>query len=406
MSNYLPLKITDDDEDNKDFIFDHRYNSAAGAASKPVSGPIHYPDATLKIYPLKADGEKLGSFVEQYFVALDADFDFKAVGQHVYLVVKTVDNELGAMWSESDKLDWWAEQSVQICIPVRWSPKHDARSGAPLALISVYSFSSSNRAAIADREVNGKPTTEAWISGVSLDALANSEASLSHCMSMKTEVFRSFDDGESAIEAPLIEIFPAPNPAKPAPNPAKEDVAVSDQPKKSDVKSYGSLPPEELPPKELTFLTLKQYRDAGDPAVACYQALIMHSYSINKFHNKFHSQLEEEKPVPVQIDIHHYPSHPIVETLGLVCQGVKSLPGADVVYQCAADTHFLLRVSLEEQLGEVIALASQQQNGFIVKENLKFKNEIFKPDEPAIQDSSQNCFSSYKALYEFLADHS
>jgi hypothetical protein len=400
MSN--SLNITDD-ENNKDFIFDYMYNSAAGAASKPVTGPIHYPDATLKIYPLRASREKLENFVKDYFDGLENNFTFRLAGSHVYLVVKSVNDEYGAMWSESDQLDWWAEQSVQICVPVRWSPKHIAPSegdgGSPLALISVYSFSSSNRASIADREVNGKPTTEAWISGVSLDALASAEASLSHCMSMKTEVFRSFDDGVSAIQAPLIEILPTPNPAENREShpSSPEAVAVADQSKKSDVKTYGSLPP-----RELTFLTLKQYRDAGDPATACYQALIKHSYSINKFH----PQREEKNPVPVQINIHHYPSHPIVESLGLVYKEVKTLRGSDVVYQFNSHTHFHLRVYLEEQLGEVIALASQQQKDFIVKENLKLKNELFKPDEPAIQDSSQNCFSSYKALYEFLANHS
>jgi hypothetical protein len=401
MSN--SLKITDD-ENNKDFIFDHMYNSAAGAASKPVTGPIHYPDATLKIYPLRASREKLENFVKDYFDGLENNFTFELAGSHVYLVVKSVNDEYGAMWSESDQLDWWAEQSVQICVPVRWSPKHVAPSesdgGAPLALISVYSFSSSNRASIADREVNGKPTTEAWISGVSLDALANAEASLSHYMSMKTEVFRSFDDGESAIEALLIEIFPAPNPAK-------ENVAVADQSKKSDAKSYSSPPPkesplEEFPPKGLTFLTLKQYRDAGDPAIACYQALIMHSYSINKFH----PQREEKNPIPVQTNIHHYPSHPIVETLGLVCQGVKSLPRADVVYQCAADTHFLLRVSLEEKLGEVVAQARVKQEGFDVDK--EWLDELFKAGkssagEPSAQIVPGEPCQAYQALFDFLA---
>lgn len=387
MSNSLPLKIADEQEKNKEFIYNHTYNYATGAASTPVSGPIHYPDATLEIYPLKADVVRLRSFTDEYFGGLGKNFDFRVVGRHVYLVVTRVNDELGAMWSESDKLDWWAEQSVQVCVPVSWSPKHVGRSegdgGAPVALISVYSFSSSNRASIADREVNGKPTTEAWISGMSLDALADSEASLSHYMSMKTEVFRSFDDGESAVQAALIEILPGPKIA------AKQ----SDQSTKKD-KSI-SVPPAEIP-----FLTLKQYRAAEDPTVASYQALILHSYEISKFH----SQPEVEDDCSLQIHIHHYPSHPIVESLGLVYQGVKSLPGADVVYQCAAETHFHLRVSLKEKLGKVVALALENQEGFDVDQGLK--EEVFKASKSSAeipQGSSPNSYPVYQSLFEFLA---
>lgn len=406
MSNSLPLTITEADEANKEFIFNHMYNSAAGAASKPVTGPIHYPDATLKIYPIMADREKLKSFIAQYFNELDSSFDFRVAGRHVYLVVKTVNDRYGTMWSESDQLDWWAEQSVQICVPVRWSPKDPTESAgdsaAPLALVSVYSFSSSNRASIADREVNGRPTTEARITGVPLKTLSESEQLIIHYMTVSTEVFRSFDDGEQAVTAQLIEILPTPNSAKNPESdlssskeiPDQEVSSAANQTNTGVVNSYGS------PPRELTFLTLKQYRDAGDPAMACYQALIMHSFDINKFH----PQQQEEDPVSLQINIHHYPSHPIVESLGLIYKSVKSSQDSDVVYQFYSHTHFHLRVSLEEQLGKVIALASQDQAGFIVKDNLR--KEIFKARQPARQNSKGDCFSSYQALYEFLANHS
>jgi len=403
MSNSLPLQSKSDGAD-KDFIFNHMYNSAAGAASKPISGPIHYPDATLKVYPLEARREKLKSFVEQYFADLDQHFDFKVAGSYVYLVVKCVNDEYGVMWSESDRLDWWAEQSVQICVPVWWSPKNCTESavGDPtsLALISVYSFSSSNRASIADREVNGKPTTEAWMTGLSLETLAESERSLSHYMSMSTEVFRSFDDGEPAVTAQLLEILPNPSSAEhrgPDHLAAKEtpDQEVSsggDSIKKMGVNTTS-------PPKELTFLTLKQYRAAEDPSLACYQALIMHSYAINKFHPQ-----QEEDPVALQINIHHYPSHPIVESLGLIHKDVKNSFSGDVVYQFHLHTHFHLRVSLEEQLGKVIALASRDQEGFIVNED--FKKDFSKPGKHASRSSKKDCPPAYQALYEFLANHS
>ncbi len=138
------------------------YNTALGAATLPITGPMRFPDLTAQVYPLLADADVLRRFVDWSWNRLFADgkLSLELAGAYVYLIVSTVGDAHGRMWSGTDNIGQWAEREVSFAIPVRW--KLDGEL-VGLAMIEPLAFADKPRAVITYREVNGRNAYQADI---------------------------------------------------------------------------------------------------------------------------------------------------------------------------------------------------------------------------------------------------
>jgi len=109
---------------------------------------------------------------------------------------------------------------------------------------------------------------------------------------MKTNVFSVLDAGMDSTRQTLIEIMPPPAPS-----------AWSTPPPDGDPKLYGG-------PFKLAMVTLKQFPDARDPYLACYQALVMEPWTM------FWAPPQPLGP-GTQLRFYRYPSFPLAKILGL-----------------------------------------------------------------------------------------
>lgn len=389
--NLLDPHRRQDKDENFDFNF--AYNTSIGSATQPVVGPFHMPDVTLQIFPLLADNGKLTELVDQYFMQSNASphesqegtledskdkskspqLTFKPAGNYVYMIVQVTGDEYGTMWSANNNIGWWNNKSVLFCVPVK-----RYRNGCfdGLAMITPYGFADSGRATATDREVNGRHTLNADI-----DSPANSwlkESGPIHSrelLNLKTEVFEAVGYGEPATRESLLKLDTADllsdddtlgwtklvedwapvllsELKRKVQIKADIDSAATAKGQPVDMDLLSSLALQVLVNDiPIHWLTLKQYRDAEDPKYACYQALVQTQRTINKIYDL------REIHEPVHVYLQRFPSLPIAEVLGLKLKSVMSQGGE--VWQIVQPIRpFWMRVSLREDLGEVIAIPS------------------------------------------------
>jgi hypothetical protein len=346
------------------------YNTALGAATQPVAGPFDFPDVTLQVYPLLADRVQLDAFVERYLnqPLRDAGVDFETMGSYAYLLVNSIGDQVGTMWSSANNIGWWAEREVSFCVPVRWY-RTDAASGQreliSTGLVAPFVYASSGRAVITDREVNGRPSVKATIESpqdVWLDA--SGPVNPRQYLRLATEVFPALGLGQQAEERTLLRIDGA--------DVLRYDDSVGwrlvgerwgqqlvgelvrkhrlHEDQAAEVAAARALALELLAlGAPINSLVLKQYRAGDDVGKACYQALVRTQRSIQRIYDL--REIEER----VHVRLHRYPGHPIAQTLGLQVKSVDSA-GGEVVQNLQPLHPFWMRISVREELGEVVAV--------------------------------------------------
>ncbi|MGB5835175.1 MAG: hypothetical protein WBG92_24755, partial [Thiohalocapsa sp.] len=290
---------------------------------------------------------------------------FELAGSYVYLLVNLFGEQLGGMWSETNNIGWWADKEVSFCVPVKWF--HDDEL-VGLAVVSPFVFASSGRAAITDREVNGRPTVRASIESPPDRWLSESgPVAERKLLRVGTEVFPAMHLGQEAKQRTLIEIDGLDC------LPANDDVGWRlmaerwgatlgrDLKRKSHIKREQAdeirdakalarrILAQEGP---INWITLKQYRDAAEVDKACYQAMVHTTRSIKAVYDL--REIEER----IHVRLHKYPGQPIAETLGLEMKHIDSRAGA--VAQTLQPMHpFWMRASVEEALGSVLCWRDQ-----------------------------------------------
>jgi hypothetical protein len=346
------------------------YNTALGAATQPVAGPFDFPDVTLQVYPLLADRVQLDAFVERYLnqPLREAGVDFETMGSYAYLLVNSIGDQVGTMWSSANNVGWWADREVSFCVPVRWY-RTDAASGQreliSTGLVAPFVYASSGRAVITDREVNGRPSVKATIESpqdVWLDA--SGPVNPRQYLRLATEVFPALGLGQKAEERTLLRIDGA--------DVLRYDDSVGwrllgerwgqqlvgelvrkhrlHEDQAAEVAAARALALELLAHgAPINSLVLKQYRAGDDVGKACYQALVRTQRSIQRIYDL--REIEER----VHVRLHRYPGHPIVQTLGLQVKSVDSADG-EVVQNLQPLHPFWMRISVREELGEVVAV--------------------------------------------------
>jgi hypothetical protein len=334
------------------------YNTALGAATLPITGPLHFPDLTVQVYPLRADPQILAPFVRWCWTRLfeggDAPpkLELELVGAYVYLMVETVGDAYGRMWSGTENIGQWKEREVAFAIPVRW--KLDGE-WVGLAMIEPLVFTDKPRAVATDREVIGRNAFMALIeSPPDVWAAPGGPQAPRNLLRVSTESFVELGYGLDSKSQTLIEID-----ARAHGGPMTrgferhlgEDLASKAQAKRAHggaVEAVQALALEILARgAPLNRLSLKQYRDAADFDRACYQAVVHSQRRIERIHG-----IGEIAPAP-RIALHRLANYPIVEMLGLRVKHTWS--GTSVVDELEPVRPFWLRASVSEDLGRVVA---------------------------------------------------
>jgi hypothetical protein len=423
----LPLNRKVSLAQDPDFGFNFSYNTSLGSAAQPVEGPFHMPDVTLQVYPLEADGEKIRTLVENYFPSSLADLDFKPAGRHVYLVVQVVGDEHGKMWSATRNVEWWNQRSVQFCVPVKCFRK---KRFTGFALVSPYIFADSGRATMSDREVNGRPTLEASIDSPP-DVWLNESGPVRprKYLSLKTEAFEGFGQGDHVSEQTLIEIasadaldgsleanVPIPSLETETGEANADTVArnslleqktggnpgtASQQEDRTDRPDLLKMLADTFP---IHWYTLKQYRDSDDSRKACYQALVDSKRTIKKAYDL---RLITER---VHIAVHRFPSLPIVDVLGLQVEHADSRQDRQVIQILSPVNPFWMRISMDEELGQVVGQWSEGGNQWDCIDKEGAEENGHNPSEPASSDEGermlgwlQRCLKDLKLLDDVKA---
>jgi len=264
----------------------YSYNTVAGAGQQEWIGPYVIPRSRCEVYPLKVyDEDQLDRFIFDYLNPGEPH-SFERWGQHVFLVAsrsRVFSQARSAMYSQ-----------VAIYVPLLW---HKGGRLNGIVMAKPYAFVDNPVFAMTMREVQGIPAVDATI-----ETPRQSRLHQGPVLRMETDVFTVLNAGMGAERRPLIEVMPPPAgySAPQTPNRNKGDKGLLDQ-----AKGYFGVP------VKVPMLTLKQFRDARDPDLACYQALILEPWTM------FGTQFQRLEP-GTRVCIYQYPSIPLAKTLGLV----------------------------------------------------------------------------------------
>lgn len=301
-----------------------RYNTTLAGADQTVTGPFRFANVTLRVLPLLADPDRLRVFCDAYLNHEHARCGyFEPWGRYVYVIA----THFGPVTSETNDVGWWARRNVVVTVPVL----RRAHRGGPIwsaGMVSPYYFADSDIAVITDREVNGIPALKGSIVSPP-DSWMGDSGPLAErqLLRLETSIFPALNIGQSAQKRLLMEIVAGDALVA-------EDVAgwrtvrdcwgeriIEELKRKTaiagscnvELKNATALALEIMANrKPINQIALKQFRDVGQPDLACYQSIVQSGIEIEILDDL------REIETPIHLRIHSYPSIPIARKLGLV----------------------------------------------------------------------------------------
>ncbi|MFO0756793.1 MAG: hypothetical protein U0359_09890 [Byssovorax sp.] len=347
---------------------DITFNTALGASGQAVAGPFRFPSTTIRVLPLLAYRRKLQEFLDGYLnrplssAGLRFTVWSDARSELSYVYVLAINYE--EMSSATNNIGWWAERELFFAVPVKVERRRDdgGYELCTVGLVPVFSYANSTTAAIARSEVIGIATTKAEIESppeVWMTDRGPARDKLRTLLRVSSEVLPVIGEGQKTQTQVILDVQEG------------EVLSSYDDPRwRSIGEDWGRMLKSELERKKtnarsrdventdaralslellanrmpFNFFTLKQYRDIEDPSRACYQSLVEIERTIEEV-------LEiREIESPCHVRVHHYPSQPFVEALGLVVKLTREDEGG-VIHCLQPIRPFWMKVSLTEKLG-------------------------------------------------------
>jgi hypothetical protein len=385
------------------------YNMVQGVAVQTVTGPFRFPDVVLQVYPLLADSEQLKTYIDAYLntplrnssiqspTGEAMKLTFEPFGSYAYMVVKSCQQQLGTMWSETNNIGWWADKDVAFYVPVKvYQQRRNGRQLISLAVIAPFAYANSGRAVITDREVNGRNAAKAVIT-CPPDAWLGPRgpASCRKMLELQTQVFPALNVGQKSEMRTLIELEALEDPQIDTSHLLVHTLDRIAGERWGKVLEYESERVRRISQTDecqraralaLELMTtqnafnviyLKQYRDAVDPNVFCYQAYVN---SVRQVQSVVEIQDIYD---PVTIRLHKYPDHDIRKALGLKCQRMDS-KGDSVVFVLEPQRPFWLRLQLNEELSRVLCSRTNRDG--------TSNDGVWKTDHPWFRDQNPREF--------------
>jgi hypothetical protein len=356
----------------------HKFNTTLGGALQGAVGPFDFPNVTMRVLPLLADPQRLRDFVAKYLYSeedgeeqgVEGFHRFEAWGSYVYAVASNYEE----MSSATNNIGWWADRELTFFVPVKC---FDADGNLlSFGIVPAFPFVNTSTAAITGAEVRGQPTTRAILRSPPdawMEESGPSESTNQLVLRCETTVVPALHVGQEQQLRVLAEIRLADA------LPYNDDIRwrmvgerwgrelLEEHRRLVDQKEAALARPLQRgelvsnhfdAAKALTLeilarhepvnhFSLKQFRDSEDPDLACYQALIRLPRWIDKIYDM--REIEDM----LHVEIHEYPSMPIVRLLGLVPKWTRMEEGANVdVFQPVRP--FWMKLALKEGLGQTL----------------------------------------------------
>jgi len=354
------------------------YNATLGQATQPITGPFHYPDVTVQVYPLLAERATLEIFLHDYLngplthMTDTADgrpilrdgvpkgWRFELCGSYVYMAVTVFGQKLGEAWSATNNIGDFFDKEVTFGIPVKWFDQDD--NLVTMALVTPFVFSNNGRGVTTSREVNGFNAIRATIDSLADPWMeAGGPIARPRYVRMMTEVIPALNVGQKSQQRPLLEIDA--RDALPDDDATGWQRVVDDwwPPVIGDLKRKTYLAAQDayfvdavkalsleflVNGKAINRLAIKEYRDSWELDRACYQAIVIVANTITAIYDM--REIED----PVFVRLYRWPTVPIADLLGLKIESQRSVDG-NVIDTIQPLRPFWMRLALKEDLGTV-----------------------------------------------------
>ncbi|MEQ8859043.1 MAG: acetoacetate decarboxylase family protein [Pseudomonadales bacterium] len=327
------------------------FNLSRGPSTVTAPPPFDFTGVTMRFFPLKADFLALAKFCDAY-LNIAADFAyFRPAMPYVMLCIV----DYGRMSLEAGNLGWTSQNELLFSVPLEWYRPVDGEwVFHDLAQVAPFIFVDNESSQIGGREVFGWPKVQGWF-GPGVAPWTRPPRQPRELMDLETRVFRELYADErpeprkllTVIEQPPFSFTTMPpeldSTLNPLINLSKAMLGWSRLMMQSfeslttpAMRGYSPIDRETLPNLatvamryvnvftenfQANTINLKQMRDASDPTRACYQALTNARMEILQFRRGGmlgDTTLATGDPCAgFSLRLHRYPSHPIIDTLGL-----------------------------------------------------------------------------------------
>lgn len=293
------------------------YNTANGDVFIPLQGPFRFPGATLRLLAFEIDrgqdeegegSEEGGTFpaqelIDDYLNAVQSKVQLEVVGEHVFLVAASFESTE----SKGNDIGWWADREVGFWIPLKKAGEDESAEAFQYYMTSPFLFGSSHFAALTLRETFGLPILRAHLDSPPDVWMSDSGPTADRTrLRVSTPIFPAVTSDQQARTRTLLEIVETPR---------RDDEAIEedDLPTERWKELYEGLDFGDGKKAEIWVrsIFLRRFRDAGEPDRACFQALLEGSLGLSKIRTHL---LDKDR---FEMRIHHHPSHPLVDKLGL-----------------------------------------------------------------------------------------
>ncbi len=384
---------------------------------------VSFTGVTTRCFPLKASMNTLQDFCDNYLNFPDDGREMKKSQRNYfrpampYVYFQMIN--YGKMATESENLGWIAQNEVLFCVPLEWYKVdgHGKLVFHDWAMICPFIYVDNDMSLTTGREVYGWCKVRGWLDWVPT-SWTKDPRSPRRLLSMGTEVYPELYSGASQEARTLIEIsqqqapplspslFTRRDPFNPlwgVPNAILGGVklagdmfevftnlpilgyerrdlsslsrmsgqalkymramvpwlpfAPSDAPQKS---AEGKLVRKKsLPNLYLNQLTLKQFRDAAEPDLACYQALVNSKVTVDHYYDfgllGGPNLMVGDFSGGFTLQIHEYPEQPILQTLGLEVVDKTSDDHEPVIATLKPTMPFWMSCDLRYDTGTTVA---------------------------------------------------
>lgn len=338
------------------------FNTACDPKAPAAAPPFEFPDVTMRIFPLPANYEALRRFCDQ---VLNLAPEFALFRPSMPFVMLTIVH-YGRMSVEQGNLGWTSQNEVLFSVPLEWYVPRDGRwVFHGLAQMAPFIFVDNEASQVVGREVYGWPKVQGWFAG-EIDRWAVDPRSRRQLLRLDTRLFKRLYQGRRPLPRTLLTIEEDPHPSftlfPPQPdgplNPlAGVSKALTDWAALftrgfealTRLQQGGPLERRTLPDlaagvlgsldriagtMHANTINLKQFRDATQPQLACYQALTNASAEVVQVQRGGmlgDAALAAGDPSGGHVVcIHRYAAQPIVDTLGLTLSDEKQVDGGSV----------------------------------------------------------------------------
>jgi hypothetical protein len=343
------------------------FNTArTGVDASQLTPPFEFDGVMMRVFPLRANLEQVQAFVDAYLNVAPGELaHFRTFLPYVYLMIINY----GKMSVNAANLGWISQNEVAFSVPLLWYK----RSGPQLvfhdfAYVSPFIYVDNDLSMTTGREVYGWPKSRVSMDTFATSWMTSPEASpvLARFSAM---VFPELYAGMRQTPRTLLEIrhsvassltrvpfdpraawLPWVTLPKAIVGSVEMTREVIDilrglgflrQQPGAGPDAYASMLAQlsrsfnPMSPRiGFNTINLKQFRDAEHPNTAAYQAITSAWMSLRRFQRGGllgdRHILQGDPSGGFSIDIHHYATAPIIESLGLEISAERSIGGATV----------------------------------------------------------------------------